>query len=237
MPIEISDAAVVIVSVSIDARADLSPALDLLDDEERARAARFVRDADRRRFVVSHSAVRRLLASVLGARPRDLRFEAGRHGKPRLSAPARDVRFSLSHSGDHALVALAIGRDVGVDIECWRPIEILPLARRFFAATECARIEPLDPPARPAAFFRVWTRKESFVKATGRGLSFPLRDFDVDPDGRGDDPVVLRADGEHAPGALWTIRSLDAPDGCSAALAVEGDCEPLVSLAFETSTA
>jgi 4'-phosphopantetheinyl transferase len=208
---------VLIVRLQIDPAAELAPALGILDEEERARASRFVREDDRRRFVLSHSELRRRLGTLLERAPGELRFEAGAHGKPRLRGAGGDVRFSLSHSGDYVLIGIARGREVGVDIECRREVDALALARRFFARTESARLEGLDPGTRTAAFFRIWTRKESFVKATGLGFSFPLHSVDVDPSAA-DDPLVVEAAGEDGLLGRWEIRSLDAPAGYSAAV-------------------
>ena len=194
-------------------------AIDLLDGEERDRAARFVFDEDRRRFITSHAVTRLVLANCLGCAAESLRFSRSPFGKPRLVDPSQDVRFSLSHAGERALLAIALGQDVGVDLEAHRAIDVIEVARRFFGSREIEALEMLPEAERSPAFFRCWARKEAFIKALGQGLSFPLDGFEVSV---ADDasPQLLRACAV-APDALncWRIVALDAGPGYAAALA------------------
>lgn len=98
-------------------------------------------------------------------------------GKPYLVA-APDIHFSLSHSGGWAVCALS-DRPVGVDIERRTPGR-RDVAERFFHKEETQYLNSLPLCAREDAFYSLWTLKESFVKATGRGLRLPLRSFCVD---------------------------------------------------------
>src|SRR4051812_10890090 len=90
----------------------LDGAVDLLDDTERARAARFAFEDDRRRFVVAHAWARIALARGLACAPQSLRFAVGPRGKPRVENVHVDVRFNLSHAAERALIALTVGREV-----------------------------------------------------------------------------------------------------------------------------
>lgn len=142
----------------------------LLDGDERARAARFVFERDRRRFVAAHAGLRRLLGEQVGVEPAALRFESGEFGKPRL-LDEPGCAFSLSHSGDEALVALRDGGDVGVDLEALggtRDIE--GLARHCLTPAELVDFDATPEPERELAFLRAWTRKEACLKAVGSGL-------------------------------------------------------------------
>ena len=198
-------------------------AMDLLDAAERARTERFVFDCDRRRFVIAHAWLRMTLGEYLGRAPESLLFGADEHGRPRLvnADIPLDVRFSLSHAGERALLAITIGRHVGIDIEQERPIDVLELARRFFSAKEMATLQALPAADRRSAFFRCWTRKEAFVKAQGTGLRFPLDSFEVSVD---DDraPQLLR-ECLTTPEALerWRIVAVAVEAGYVAALAAE----------------
>jgi 4'-phosphopantetheinyl transferase len=75
----------------------------------------------------------------------------------------------------------------------------------------------LPPAARPAAFFRIWTRKEAYVKGIGKGLSMPLTAVDVR-----ESPIAVRRAGG-APQPAWVCRDLDVAPGYAAAVAAEGD--------------
>ena len=105
---------------------------------------------------------------------------------------------------------------MGVDVELPRARRTDALARRFYAPGEQERLFALEEPARAHAFFRLWTCKEAFMKATGEGLSRSLRSYEIDPaQGR-----VLWATGEDA--ARWTVHPLDPPAPYLAALVAEG---------------
>ncbi len=156
-------------------RADLgAPAgelLELLSPEERARAARIVREEDRERWMRARAVLRALLGSHLESDPRGLRFQTGAHGKPAL--PGSELSFNVSHSGGIAVYALARGASVGVDIEVLhrRPRNELALAERAFPSAVARRLRALDPAARHTEFLREWVRHEAALKCLGVGLS------------------------------------------------------------------
>ena len=142
---------------------------------ERARAARFRRPGDGDRFLAAHGALRAIMAGYLQSDPRTLRFEVGAWGKPALAHS--DLAFNLSHSGARALVAVARGRQVGVDVERLRPIpELEGLMARVCTPEECAELAAEPPTQREGAFLALWTRKEALAKMTGAGLRAIERD-------------------------------------------------------------
>lgn len=149
----------------------------LLDETERARAARFKFDIDRVRFVFAHAFSRRVLGHYLGVDPAALRFGTAALGKPQLD-PDRGISFNLSRDDDLTVVAVAAGFAVGVDVERLRHIDdALELSRGLFAEPEVKLLSSSPPHDRSRTFLSLWTRKESYVKATGGGLSIPLDGF------------------------------------------------------------
>ena len=134
------------------------------------------------------------------------------------SLPA-DLRFNLSHAGTRALLAVSIGRDVGVDIERERPIDVLAVARRYFARDEYRALVALPEDLRVRAFYRVWTRKESYIKARGDGLSASLSSFVVSLDDTGDQLLLSSVDEE--PGA-WTMVAVPVAAGYAGAVTAQG---------------
>lgn len=194
-----------------------------LSEDERTRAYRFRFEADRGRFVASHAALRHILASYLGATPASLTFGTDTHGKPFLDAPAhgRSLRFSLSHSGDLALVAVSLGREVGVDVEQVRPrVDLEGFAARYFSPRERDALARVPPGDRLHAFLEIWTLKEAYLKACGDGLVRALDAFDVTVD---EAPSRLAAVRDR-PGeeARWTLQRVEVGEDFAAALAVEG---------------
>ena len=146
----------------------------VLSDAEQARAGRFVDAVVRRRFVLAHGMLRRLLGGYLGLDPARIEFTAGPQGKPVLAGDAarQGLRFNLSHSGDAAVVAIACGREVGIDVERPRPVaNVAAISRRFFTADEHATLMRLPAAARERAFLACWTRKEAVMKAHGKGMA------------------------------------------------------------------
>jgi len=103
------------------------------------------------------------------------RFDQDENGKPCLSDQNK-LFFNLSHSGSEVFCAVS-DRPVGCDVEQVRAAK-LRVARRFFCEEEYrALLDCADEAARARLFYRYWTLKESFLKATGFGLSFPMNRF------------------------------------------------------------
>lgn len=150
------------------------------DEQERARRFHFQRDRDR--FTAARSFLRHQLAHYIGRPALSLRFDYGPAGKPSLqrSTDEPDIRFNLSHSGDYALLAIALGLEVGIDIEQMRPeIDLLSLANHHFSSHETAELKRCPRADQITAFYRIWSRKEACIKAVGLGLQVPLDSFSV----------------------------------------------------------
>lgn len=191
-----------------------------LSTDEAERAARFHFAADKRRFVVAHAGLRSILARYVPDEPAQLRFSIGSHGKPALST-SKGLEFNLAHSSGHALVAVARGRRVGIDLERFREDgELEGIARRYFSSREASEFSALPPEQRTIAFFDCWTRKEAFIKGQELGLSLPLDSFDVSL--TPGEPAILRATRPDPSVAhCWTLHSLQVDSDYAAAVAVE----------------
>ncbi|MBN6053818.1 4'-phosphopantetheinyl transferase superfamily protein, partial [Nonomuraea sp. RK-328] len=137
-----------------------------LSAAERDRAAGFADAGERHRYVVAHAALRSVLGGLCGVAPEDVRFTTEESGRP--CSPA-GPDFNLSHSGDWALVAVAApGTRVGVDVERIRAdLDHVELARRMYQPEEAERVRERG----LEEYFRLWTAKEAYVKATGAGLA------------------------------------------------------------------
>ena len=99
----------------------------------------------------------------------------GEYGKPAFAARP-EVQFSLSHSGEYAACVVA-GCEAGCDIETVKPFRWL-VAKRVFTEEECRWLSSEEEQGRgEEAFCRLWTLKESFLKATGKGFSFPVQEL------------------------------------------------------------
>ncbi len=165
-----------------------------------------------------------LLAREAGVTPDALRFGYSAHGKPFLIQAAvagrETLHFNVAHSGDLALVALARGARVGVDVERIRAgLDFRALAKSVFSADEQADLAALPEDAACEAFFTGWARKEAFVKAVGEGLSYALDRFSVTLS-PGAPPRLLLPAGEEPTG--WVLHALEVGEGYAAAAVSEG---------------
>ncbi len=150
-----------------------------LNPEEIARADRFRFDADRVAYVGAHALVRGVLASVGPYPAEEWRFVCDERGRPEIDpALASPLRCNLSHSRGLVAAAVSLRHDVGVDVErCDRTSRFEDLARRYFTPDEVALVQSDAADGGRDAFFRLWTLKEAFIKATGEGLGRSLQSF------------------------------------------------------------
>jgi 4'-phosphopantetheinyl transferase len=187
-----------------------------LSEKQRAESFKFARDRDL--FVAAHVALRSILSRYLRTPAAEIDFTAGPHGKPSLaSASHGHVRFNLSHSGDLALVAVALGREVGIDLEfIKKEFAFDELAERFFTAREVAALRALPSRLQRRAFFKCWSSKEAFLKAKGTGLGGELDEVEILLE-RGEDVRIDAA----IPG--WSLTEINPGRYYAAALASAGD--------------
>ena len=199
--------------------------LAILSSDEVRRVAHMA-TAPRRRFVGARTALRRLLASYLDRKPKAIKLSYGPSGKPRLagSAASAGLQFSLSHSGNLALLGFS-GADLGVDLEEIRPLrDQKRLEARLFSAGEVNWLEGLPTKARLDAFFGLWTLKEAYVKSLGTGIAKSLNAFEVDCPPSLEAAVRLR-DGPLVDGCA--LRCIEPRRGLVAAVAMRGRLDTL----------
>jgi 4'-phosphopantetheinyl transferase len=153
----------------------------------RARGRRTVQS--RRAYAIAHACLREVLAAEFGIDPREVPFARakGPYGKPTLTGNTRGLTFNLSHTRGLILIAVARGREVGVDVE-WlgRRVREMALSRRHFTASELSELDCAPRDERGRRFLQLWTRREARVKMTGEGLwsaTDDSSDSDMSPGG------------------------------------------------------
>lgn len=140
-----------------------------LDEQERA--TRFLKEADRRRFVITRGALRERLGQTLSEHPKYLTFAYDQNRKPFLMDHT-ELRFNVSHAGDFAMIGLSRVGNVGVDIEVYHDnIDECEIARTFFTDAEQEVLKSLEGVHRTSAFYAMWTYKEAMAKAIGIGIA------------------------------------------------------------------
>ncbi|GAB3937234.1 4'-phosphopantetheinyl transferase family protein [Mucilaginibacter myungsuensis] len=180
---------------------DLSDRYDeyyqLIAPEEKTKAERFHREADRQRYVIQHGLLRKLLGDQLGISGDELTFNFGPNKKPYLSG--HDIYFNLSNSDGEFLIAIA-QEEMGLDIEIIKPnFNYQDIAQNYFGKDEIAFIDRSDDPAK--AFFLLWTRKEALLKACGMGIDDDL-------------PQVPALDGKHNLPARYPVKEWRTQSFC-----------------------
>lgn len=159
----------------IDLRPELLTKLAVnLSLDERQRADRFYFERDKKKYIASRGLLRIILSGYLNIEPDRLEFRYSQQGKPELNNIDTEARlcFNVSHSQDLAVYTIALNRAVGIDLEYLRQIaDVQQLAERFFSRSESSLINALPESQQQQLFFRFWTIKEAYLKATGEGLS------------------------------------------------------------------
>lgn len=181
---------------------------EMLAVEERERAQRFRFERDKKRFVAARIWLRTTLAGYLKTTPMDLDFHYGVNGKPRLASTSdagERCQFNLTHCGAMAVLVVACGRAVGIDIEARRPVaDLEAIAERLFTPHERTRLmRATASDARSEVFLELWTRKEALAKAEGVGL----------------DDTFKEMDGAESGGGAWQLGSFEPAPGYVGALA------------------
>ena len=187
-----------------------------LDETERARAARFHFEQDRKSFVSTRGLLRSLLGGILKKGPASIVFEYGEHGKPAL-ADMNDLQFSVSHTTGWAMFAVSGDFAVGIDLEALDRLtrnaeDLSRFAERVLSSNELTVWQALPGDQQSRALLRAWTRKEALGKGTGRGLSDELLRTGVALDAAAPQSTLTIE--------RWSLYDLPAPEGFAAALAV-----------------
>jgi 4'-phosphopantetheinyl transferase len=194
-----------------------------LDETERHRAARLVRDDIRQRYVLAHGGLRAVLSRYLGVTPDVVALDRSATGKPFLTREQRDrssITFNLSHAHGRALIAVSQAQEVGVDLECVRlELEVVKLSKRYFTRSEHTAIMQAPEEQRAMRFFRYWVAKEALLKAQGIGLR-GLSDCEICIEGDGADMQVRARLGAQFTDTLQ-VRLLPCETGWEAAVAAQ----------------
>ena len=190
-----------------------------LASAEHARAARFGREGLSRRYILGRALLRWILGNALGLPPPAVPIVRGVRGRPQLANGA-GIDFNVSHTRDVALIGIAHTRRIGVDVErADRDVRADGLARKFLTSAEQATLAPLPETERRELFLRYWTCKEAMSKATGDGLSAPMRRLEV----RLTDGIELtRGPAPYEP-ARWRLHAVAVPAPYVATVALWSD--------------
>jgi 4'-phosphopantetheinyl transferase len=190
--------------------------LSFLTISENELASRFRFEDDKYRFAIARHSLRLILSKYLSLSPLEIHIAAEKGQKPRVLNSLSGIQFNISHSGEWILVAVA-NSETGIDIEKIDPAfsyqELLP---DHFSEKEINYISEAADPL--VAFYYLWTRKESLIKARGTGLRDHLKEMDVlDPDAL----FALQAES-------WKLESFNISAMYPAAVACHSSVEKII---------
>jgi len=155
----------------------------VLSLQEKAQADKRKIKELRNRFIISKGILRQLLADYLGYETQEIEFEYNGFGKPSISfsSNADDICFNLSHSNHLAVFAFAKNKNIGIDIQQVQGIPDMDgVVNLCFSEFEKEWFYRISPAEKNEIFYKIWTTKEAYIKAIGKGFSFPPDKISLD---------------------------------------------------------
>ncbi|WP_373000468.1 4'-phosphopantetheinyl transferase family protein [Lutispora sp.] len=168
-----------IYSIKIDGKIDsqkFKHLMQYVDKDKQVSIKTFHKIEDSQRALAAAVLVRVIAMRRLGIDNCEIQFSTNEYGKPFVKG-FPDFYFNISHSGEWVVCAVD-DKPIGIDIEQIQHVD-LSLADRFFSRQEVLDIhsKPID--EQHSYFYDIWTLKESYIKAWGKGLSVPLDSFSL----------------------------------------------------------
>lgn len=193
-----------------------------LSENEISKASKFRFEKDKNSSIITRGSLRYLSGKYLKMNPENILFKYGNYGKPDFDIKT-DLKFNVSHSGNLAIIGFVLNNDIGVDIEQLKyDFEVMDIVDNYFSQYEIETLKKLPIEEHTKGFYRCWTRKESFIKAKAKGLSFPLDSFSVDI--KSDKKTeLLETKWDKNEKDLWRLFSFSPMDNYIGAASVKGD--------------
>lgn len=196
---------------------------EILSPLEKKRADRLKSKQDQQRSIISRGILRKKLGRYLQRSPKDINFSYNKHGKPFLNSTDLpiNIKFNVTHSKDLVLYAITLDREIGIDLEFIKDINKADkIVERFFSEEENSYYNSHSNDKKKWAFFTLWTRKEAYSKARGRGIGLPAKDFDLrlipEEKAISDSKNLTKAQSK------WALFNIEVNSNYLAALATEG---------------
>lgn len=198
-----------------------------LSTKEKIQAEQYYASDLSDRYIISHGILRYILSYYTHQLPQDIEFNHNEYGKPFLKN--NDVQFNMSHS--HNMVSYIISLDyrVGIDIEFYdSTIDVHGLADLVFTPKEHEFVITLESKKKLEFFYNLWTTKESLIKASGQGLSYPINTIEAMTLSPGEKIVLGYEDNKCK--QEWYYFPLELAEGYSGAIAIEHKINQIIYL-------
>lgn len=169
----------------------------VLNLHEKKRADRLSGEDSKKQFIVSRYFLKSVLSSYVGCFPREVSIAPGRNNKPILlkQYETQPIFFNLSHSEEKCALVIGKQEALGIDIEnSEKERRFNSLSKRYFSSSEHESIVKLAPREQRERFYRLWTLKEAYAKASGNSLAISLgkTSFSLD-----EENIKFEREGEH----------------------------------------
>lgn len=190
----------------------------LLSKSEIEKSQRLFKQLHQKRAIAMKAQLRLILSRYVDQPAKSIQFAVAEFGKPYIESSV--INFNVSHSQGKALVVISLSENIGVDIECWREIDNAgAIVQRHYSESEKSCWARLPDTQKITVFFDIWTRKEAFIKATGRGLALGLSkcSFDVEKTGQ-----LIACPQQYGKATSWSVHSLNLGGKVSASLVIKG---------------
>lgn len=152
-----------------------------LIEQEHLELLRYKNKQAQKNALIARASCRLVVSQYNNIATLSQQFYRDKHGKPHLLDNQLNLQFNLSHNADAVVIAVSINDPVGCDIEsAQRRVSIDTISKRYFAPIEHQQLQDMSEADKQVHFFKIWTLKEAFVKATGRGISLGLETFFFD---------------------------------------------------------
>lgn len=196
--------------------------LTVLSRSEAHKASQLRNKPARETYLVTRAVLRLLISKYIACDPRNILFSYNQYGKPRLLDSSQGLHFNVAHTANAAIIAVVMGCEIGIDIEsiCFHD-DLMAVAEHCFCGEEIYELLSMGGEARTEMFFKCWTRKEAYTKATGEGLFLPLNSFCVSVADNGP-PYFRHISNSMCGGSKWNLHDLNTFDACAGALAYQG---------------
>ncbi len=184
-------------------------------------------DRHRRRSRLSRAFLKCTISIYTGLGPESVAFETGGFGKPEIrnQGDYGDLRFNATQSGETSLIGFSRRTRLGIDVETVDTrVDVRSIVEHYFALGESQRFREHAAEGRYDLFFRMWTLKEAYVKAIGKGLYHPLSSFEVPISSERSTSVEGHGEAEG-----WYFREIDVGQGIKAALVTDS---PIANIRF-----
>ncbi len=165
--------------IDLSATISCTELLAILAKDEQDKANAFYFAKDKNNYIRTRAALRKIISKYYSIEPGKIGFSYGKYNKPYISANPHHLHFNVSHSNNMAIVAIIKHHTIGIDLEYIKPINDLDSIVEKFSMEEKNKFLLLPNEQKLRAFYTIWTRKEAFIKAIGRGLSTSLDTFEV----------------------------------------------------------